>query len=109
METDFRSAKAIDPCTTGMTQVKLLLLNGNYLIYWVNNGRIVLDGDENYVTSDNNRVVDGQLHAECRVDAGSGNTYLEVSFTLATTELNPLKSNEKFSQEFKTSVALRNK
>ncbi len=119
IENSLRAAKRIvansggDTCVNGMSLVAYEDLNGSVTELGVVDGRLAFDGS-NYLTSSNlvvNEVVGSgkEFMVNCRQDANSGVTFVEVSFTLTKGGGVGDDPEESFESDFRASVSLRNR
>jgi prepilin-type N-terminal cleavage/methylation domain-containing protein len=109
MENDLRAAKTVSPCTTDMTSVSYTNLDGSTGLFEVNANRLAAGDLNSFITSTGITIKDGRLYVDCQFDSGAKTTSVNVSFTLIVGNQNVNKPVEIYSQEFRTSVVLRNK
>lgn len=103
-DTDMASISYVKP----LTDADLDLSAGppvNEQITWsVHDGKIRLNND--YLTGEDISVVDDRMYIDCNVDPGSGLTYITLKFGLSAGDID---SDNYITQEYETSVSIRNR
>jgi len=93
-------------CQDNMDSLALVSADGETTDIWqVTSGSITLNGDD--VTGDNVTVENDRLNFDCTQDSATGVTYITVNFTL--TRGSSVEDSDYVSEEFQTSVSLRNR
>lgn len=95
-------------CQNNMSSLSLVNYETNSVDAWyVENKVLKLNGEA--VTGDNLEVLNDRIVVNCSQDQSSGVTFVSISFVLSTGSPSSDKQEEYISQEFETSVTIRNR